>query len=157
MIAVRRVAEEDAPQVRKLIDEVFHAEFPGEDRGFAYEDLDNPVASYGGKRDTFLVAECSGGIVGTVAIKEDDRNTAFLRRVFVRKEYRGKGYGQRLLDEAVAFCRDHHYKRIRFHGTDRMKTALQLCKRNGFEEKDIHLAADLTMVILEKNLNSHHA
>ncbi|MBN1676861.1 MAG: GNAT family N-acetyltransferase [Kiritimatiellae bacterium] len=152
MIAIRRVEPGDSAHVKALIEGILNTEFPEESKAFDYPDLNDPAAYYAGKRDVFYVAQRDGQIVGTVAVKEDDRNTALLRRVFVRKEFRNKGYGKKLLAKALQFCEEHHYRQVMFHGTDRMETALQLCLKNGFEEEDITLSSDLKMVLLRKTL-----
>jgi GNAT superfamily N-acetyltransferase len=156
MVSIRKVKARDADEVKGLISGILESEFPGEERAYAYQDLDAPHRYYAGKRDVFYVAENDGHIVGTIAIKEDDPTTALLRRVFVGSGYRGKGYGLKLLKKAIRFCEGRRYKKILFHGTDRMETALKLCLSNGFKEKDIILNSDLKIVILEKSLNNNH-
>jgi len=151
-IDIRRVTPEDAPAVREIIEGILIDEFPSEKDAYAYQDLDDPARYYGGKRDVFFVAERDGQIIGTIAVKEDDRDTALLRRVFVRKPFRGRGYGKRLLDKAIEFCGQHRYKRLMFHGTDRMHTALKLCQSNGFQREAITLLSDLKMVLLKRAL-----
>lgn len=152
MISIRKVESKDTAHVREVVEGILNTEFPSERAAYVYQDLDDPAAYYGGKRDVFYVAEKEGRIIGTIAVKEDDKNTALLRRVFVQKPYRGKGYGKRLLEEAMGFCQQHRYKQVMFHGTDKMKTALRLCQKYGFEEEDIKLGSSLKMVMLKKTL-----
>ena len=40
---------------------------------------------------------------GTIGIKEESKNVAILRRLFVSPNYRGKGYGLALIDKALDF------------------------------------------------------
>ena len=105
----------------------------------------------------FLVAEKDGVIVGTVAIKEDGRDVALLRRVFVHPDHRGKGYGTTLLNKALAFCFDHQYKTVTFRGTDKMRSAVQLCLKNGFREDDVSEFDDIKLLILSKTLEGAEA
>jgi GNAT superfamily N-acetyltransferase len=151
-IEIRQIKAEDINDVRKLIDDVMEGEFSKEKAAYAYNDLDDPSIHYGGERETFLVAEEDGIIVGTVAIKQDGPDTALLRRIFVRREYRGKGYGERLLSKAMEFCFANNYKNVTFRGTDRMQNALKLCLKNGFERETVADLGDFNLVALSKKL-----
>jgi GNAT superfamily N-acetyltransferase len=152
MVEIRKIKAEDAEQVKSLIAGIMGTEFAKDEPAFDLRDLENLPSSYGGKRDLFLVAEKEGKIVGTTAVKEDDADVALLRRIFVEKECRGKGYGTRLLNKALAFCFDHRYKTVNFRGTSRMQTALALCLKNGFEQADISELGDTQLVLLTKDI-----
>ena len=152
MVDVRRIKPEERDQVRDLITSVMQEEFPQESPAYEYRDLDDVLAHYSGDRETFLVAEQDGAIIGTVAIKEDGPDTALLRRIFVHKDYRGRGYGKRLLRSAMEFCFERQYKNVTFRGTDRMQNALQLCLKSGFEEQDVAELGDFNLILLAKKL-----
>ena len=151
-IEIRQIKAEDINDVRKLIDDVMEGEFSKEKAAYANNDLDDPSIHNGGERETLLVAEEDGIIVGTVAIKQDGPDTALLRRIFVRREYRGKGYGERLLSKAMEFCFANNYKNVTFRGTDRMQNALKLCLKNGFERETVADLGDFNLVALSKKL-----
>lgn len=152
MILIRKMRLDDTSGVKSLIQNIMGTEFAAESGAYALHDIDDPVRYYSGKKDIFLVAEKDGDIIGTVAIKEDTPNTALLRRVFVRKDYRGQGYGEKLLSQALAFCFEHDYETVTFRGTDKMQGALKLCLKQGFQEKDIAVTDDFKMFILTKKL-----
>ncbi len=133
---IRPVKNSDVPRVMKLIKTILESEFGKEASVYPQIDLYDLEVSYGGERDCFFVAEMNGQLVGTVGIKEEDEKVALLRRVFVDTKYRGKGYGLRLLDKAVEFCKKKSYKKISFQGTSRMAMALALCRKRGFQETD---------------------
>ncbi len=157
MVAIRKIAHEDAEKVRGLISEIMQGEFAEESAAYSLQDLEDPVQYYGGNNDVFLVAEKNGKIIGTVAIKEDAPGTALLRRMFVRKEFRGKGYGDKLMNSAVEFCFEHGYQNVIFRGTDRMRQAHKLCLKQGFEEEDILAIDDFKMFVLTKKLSQANA
>ncbi len=152
MISIRQIKPSDNDQVRELIEEIMRDEFVSAQGAYARHDLENPAAYYSGPKDTFLVAEKEGRIVGTVAIKEDSPTTALLRRVFVRKEFRGRGYGDMLLRKALEFCFDRHYQNVNFRGTDKMQQALKLCLHQGFHEEDVVATDAFKMFVLTKKL-----
>lgn len=153
MINIRPLQADDKEDVKSLIDSIMGREFSNERQAYAYQDLDDPIEHYSGDRDLFLVAEKDGRIVGTVAIKEDGPNSALLRRIFVHEDYRGKGYGEKLLSKAMEFCFDHNYKNVSFRGTDRMQNALKICIRNGFAQEDVADFDDFKLIVLRKELS----
>jgi len=152
MPEIRKIRRSDEAAVKALIHGVLENEFPGDSRAYSYEDLDDLVDHYDGKGEVFFVAEKDGRLVGTVGIKRDGPETAMLRRIFVEKRHRGKGYGEKLLDAAIRFCTEQKYDRITFRGTNRMQTAIQLCTKKGFETDGISELGDLDLVILSKKL-----
>lgn len=134
-IKIRNYKDEDKDQVIKLITSILKSEFDLEKETYADFDLKNITEVYGGKRDMFLVAVIGHTIIGTIAIKEDDHNTALLRRVFVSSEFRGVGLGRKLIVKAIEFCEKNNYGVINFCSTDKMTAANNLCKRNGFTRR----------------------
>ena len=68
----------------------------------------NPV------HDGFWLAMMDDKIVGAVAVDGNEAKTsgARLRWFIVDPEYQGRGVGQRLLEEAVAFCRRANIRRV---------------------------------------------
>ena len=152
MISIRHATDADSAAARSLIESVMVGEFQMTNGMAASPDLVKLSDSYGGKRDLFMVAEKDGEIIGTVAIKEDSQEVALLRRIFIHKDHRGKGYGDSLLSEALDYCAEQGYQTVMFRGTDQMKTAIRLCSSRGFEEDDVAVIGDMTMVIMSKTL-----
>ena len=152
MVHIRKICPRDTPQVKQLIGGILEKEFATEHQAYAGRDLDDPARYYGGRKDIFLVAEKDGAIIGTVAIKEDAPDTALLRRIFLNKEFRGQGYGEKLLQKALAFCFEQQYQNVTFRGTATMQAALQLCLKQGFQETDVAEMNALKMHVLTKRL-----
>ncbi len=132
---IRAFKESDGVQVRSLISSTMRNEFGMELRAYPEDDLNDISGSYGGKGDTFFVAVQDKNIIGTVAIKEEDKRVALLRRLFVHPKYRKKGYGLKLIEAAIDFCKRQRYRVIVFRSTDRMSRANSLCERMGFIER----------------------
>lgn len=132
---IRRFNLRDKDEVKKLICDILKNEFAMDERAFTYSDLDSIPKVYGGKKEIFFVADENGKIVGTVGIKEESKNVAILRRLFVKPNSRGKGYGLALIDKALDFCRNNGYRQILFHSSARMKAAIGLCLKRGFKEQ----------------------
>jgi len=90
--------------------------------------------------DGFWLAMVDDKIVGAVAIdgKEVKTSGARLRWFIVAPDYQGRGVGQRLLGEAIAFCRKANIRRVYLHSFAGLDAARHLYERSGFvlrEEK----------------------
>lgn len=133
---LRTFKREDAEGVKTLILGILTKEYPFDKSAYSDSDLETIGETYGGKRETFFVIIENGDLVGTVGIKEESDTEALLRRLFVDLKHRGRGYGSKLLEKAIEFCRQHGYKRIYFRCTDRMSQAMRLCMKSGFKETD---------------------
>lgn len=133
---IRKFAEPDGAKVKELILSILEKEYPFDRAAYSNTDLENIGATYGGPQDTFFVIEKDNKIIATAGIKEDTRGTALLRRVFVDPNERQKGYGSKLLDEAIKFCKEAGYKQLVFRATGKMINAIELCKKKNFKETE---------------------
>ena len=133
---VRALKKEDCDKAKDLILSVLTKEYPFDKSAYSDSDLHDLSGTYNGKRETFFVLEEGGTIIGTVGIKEEAKDLALLRRLFVNPTHRKKGYGDMLINEALKFCRDKGYKEVVFRTTSRMTQAMELCKKKGFKKKE---------------------
>ena len=147
MMKVRSFHAGDEDAVKQLISSILNKEFQLEKKIYSDTDLDMISEVYSGERNAFLIGEVDHHIVGTVAVKEDDRHTALLRRLYVDPAHRGKNYGSRLLEEALVFCREKGYKKVVFRGTVSMSVALRLIQKKGFWETERIHFGEIEMVL----------
>lgn len=86
----------------------------------------------------FWGAKYDGQLVGTIALIAIDGSGGALRKMFVRKEYRGKelGVAQCLLDELVAYCKQNNITAIYLGTVDMLKAAHRFYEKNGFTRLD---------------------
>ncbi len=143
---IRPFEPKDTEPVKTLISSIITNEFPELIKAYSIDDLDNIPKCYGKKRETFLVLENGDKLVGTAAIKEEDKDTAFLRRLFVAPSFRKRGYGKSLIENAVKFCKQQHYKQIIFQGNEKMIAALRLCAKYGFKEQEAAVIDNLAIL-----------
>lgn len=95
-------------------------------------DLDSIFKTYfsGG---CFWVAESSPGqIIGTAAIRRVSSDEAELKRLRVRKDYRRKGIGTRLLDLCISFCVREGYAKLVLDTASVFQEAISLYQSKGF-------------------------
>ena len=137
---IRTFKESDADQTRELISRILKEECSLESDVSKEDDLDDFKKAYSNTKETLLVAEEESKIIGVISIKQEEDDTALIRRLFVHPGYRGRNYDQILLHRAIDFSKISGYKNVSFRATDQMKEAINLCLRNGFKqinEKDL--------------------
>jgi GNAT superfamily N-acetyltransferase len=85
-------------------------------------------------RDGFWTLCKSGRVEGGIAIdgiKAETEGT-HLRWFILSPEVRGQGYGNKLMEEAVSFCRKNHYKRVYLWTFEGLHPARHLYEKFGF-------------------------
>ncbi|MCD6093982.1 MAG: GNAT family N-acetyltransferase [Candidatus Omnitrophica bacterium] len=135
---IRRFRAQDNQKVKRFINSILKKEFPGLASVYSENDLKDIKRHYSGKREGFFVAIDNDKIIGTGGIKEDDKveNKALLRRIFIHPNYRRKGYGLKILDKAIEFCKAQGYSTIIFRSTSKMSAANNLVRKRGFVERE---------------------
>lgn len=68
------------------------------------------VDQFDQETDCLNILECNGVPAGSIAIKKVGDSTAQLRFFMLEPEMRQRGYGNRLMDMALDFCRNKNYK-----------------------------------------------
>jgi GNAT superfamily N-acetyltransferase len=78
-------------------------------------------------------------LIGTIALINTGHNAGALRKMFVKKEYRGKdlGVAQKLLEILLQFCRDKQITDVYLGTVEMLKAAHRFYERNGFVLTDI--------------------
>ena len=88
------------------------------------------------EKECILIPEIQGKPMGSIAIAKFDDETAQLRYFLLEPEARGLGLGNRLADEALAFCRRAGYKRVFLITIDLLTSARAIYKSKGFQLVD---------------------
>jgi GNAT superfamily N-acetyltransferase len=100
--------------------------------GYVAAGLGEFAKAFDARRDCLWLAEEDGRLLGSVAIAGLDGVTAQLRWFLVHPEARGSGLGGRLLDAAVAFCRERGFRSLFLWTISELKAAAHLYQRAGF-------------------------
>lgn len=84
----------------------------------------------------FWGAFINGELVGSIALVKFDDKAGAVRKMFVKKEFRGKelNIAQELLDVLISFCRNTGIERIYLGTVDILKAAIRFYERNYFLE-----------------------
>ena len=119
------------------------------DRKLDY-DLDNPDKYYNNRGGMFYLLLDNEKVIGTAAVKKLDDKTAALKRLYVNKNYRGKGLGLQLFTEALDFCRENKIAKVVLDTNIKQKAAQKLYEKNGFKIDRVDKNTIFMSKILEK-------
>ena len=90
---------------------------------------------------SFWGAFINGELVGTIALVKFDEKAAAIRKMFVKKKFRGKEHGiaQKLLETLIAYCQKNGIEEVYLGTVSILKAALRFYERNHFEiiEKEL--------------------
>ena len=67
-------------------------------------DLDDINGYYLGSGGVFFIGIVDGKVVGTAGVRKLDRNLCEIRRIYLKKAFRNKGYGKQLFRTALDFA-----------------------------------------------------
>jgi len=83
---------------------------------------------------SFWGAFIDGELVGTIALVKFDEKAAAIRKMFVKKEFRGKEYGiaQKLLETLIAYCQKNGIDEVYLGTVSILEAALRFYERNYF-------------------------
>jgi GNAT superfamily N-acetyltransferase len=106
-------------------------------------------------RDGFWIAAENDRILGSIAIDgiKADSVGAHLRWFIVAPECRGLGVGNRLIKEAVDFCRRKGYRRIYLWTFQGLDPARHLYEKHGFRLAEEHGGAQWGVTVKEQRFD----
>ncbi len=137
MFSIRKFRNEDTKEVIRVITtglkQPFHCKKKDLGEGLI-NNLSDIQKNYFGKGGTFFVGEYKGKVVGTVAILPETKTSARLKRMFLYKKYRGKGFGSKLYDFAEKWCKKQGYKKIILSTYPHFKEAIKMYESKGYKK-----------------------
>ena len=107
-----------------------------------FQDFENELATlpgdYAEPRGAILVAQVDGAVAGCCALRpldsSDYANAAEMKRLYVRKAFRGFGLGRQLVEATLDAARRAGYASVLLDTLDDMESARALYTELGFEE-----------------------
>lgn len=132
-----RLGEE--PLIRAMIESVLA------DYGMPYDqnpddfELDNLPAAYAHPAECFFVLEDSetGRVLGTSGLKRLSNDLAEIRKMYLRPELRGQGFGRQLMTRMLEHARRAGYRRVTLETNHELAEACRLYDRFGFRKRPI--------------------
>jgi putative acetyltransferase len=129
-------APADVDEVRSLFAEYARAV----DEPCCFAGFERELAELPSGYRVLLLAQDQGAVAGCVALRELDRGTAEMKRLYVRPSHRGRGIGRALAKAAIAAAREAGYERIVLDSLPKMHAALVLYRELAFREVPPYLA-----------------
>lgn len=138
MITIKEFSNENTDDIFDMILEIQVNEFNITIDRSGQPDLGSIKDFYQTGKGNFWIAEADSIIIGTAALKDIGDNSAALRKMFVKREYRGSGMNiSRLLLESVfKWGRERGIEKIFLGTTEKFKAAHRFYEKNGFSEID---------------------
>ncbi len=109
-----------------------------------------------------LVADIGGKVVGYIAVMDMDRETSKIVSLAVKKEFRRRGIGTKLLSTAIERCRERGKKRVMLEVRVSNYPAQNLYKKIGFKIVDVipnyyQDGEDAYLMVLDLNQSTQEA
>jgi GNAT superfamily N-acetyltransferase len=139
--AVHLITPQQAEDMAKVRD-VFEEYAAGLGVALDFQDfeseLDSLPGDYAAPRGALLLALIEGQVAGCCALRPIDNvdyaNAAEMKRLYVRKAFRGFGLGRQLAEAILDAARAAGYHSVLLDTLDEMEAARQLYAELGFEE-----------------------
>lgn len=105
----------------------------------------------------FWGAFLNENLVGTIALINTDHKAAAIRKMFVKKEFRGKELliSQQLLDTLKKYCMEKKINNLFLGTVDILKAAHRFYEKNGFERLTKDQLPDYFPAMMGENVYYH--
>jgi len=130
----RRATNKDTDLVRNIIFKILHEYELKTDTQKTDSDISDIDANYNNNKGIFeLLEDDFGNALATVGLFNIDNETCELRKMYLVKSRRGKGYGKLLLSHALENAKELGYKKVVLETASVLKEAIGLYKSFGFK------------------------
>lgn len=86
------------------------------------------------QKQIYLIAYARHQAAGCGGIKEYDKNTGELKRIYVRKEYRGQGIAHRICNQLEQKAVQRNYKQLVLETGTKQPESIGLYRKMGYHE-----------------------
>jgi len=132
-VQLRPADDGDLPVLCELFEMgVLEGQVPDNDTGADIENFREAYEADDGMSG-FWVAVYEGAVVGMVGVQKHDDNVAEIRRLRVRPDLRRLGIGSRLMERAIAFCRERDYLKVILDTRVEQEPAIRIFRKFGFQ------------------------
>src|SRR5436190_1622034 len=131
-LAIRAALDSDAPQIVRLIGDIWAEYGCVLDTGIEEQYLLSPAEYFHARGGEFWVVEAADRIIATVAVMMIEDHMAELKSLYVHHEYRGAGLGERLTRLAMDKALKQGADKMMLWTDTRFASAHRLYERLGF-------------------------
>ena len=132
--SISELQPSDQSEAKKFVLDILLKEFGFPPHPVWDADLDDPDSRYKKNGGIFYIMKDGEKIIGTVALFPHSKKEIELKRMYLNPQYRGKGLGKMLIEKALAFAKDKHYKKVVLDTWERLESAQSLYRKYGFKE-----------------------
>ena len=137
MFVIKEYEEKYNKKINDFVISIYVDEYGFEEHRFGIEKEDNSIyVKQGG--NFWIAVDENDNIIGTIAIYKHNEQDIELKRLYVRKDYRGRGLSKALYEKAINSCKENKFKKI-FLGTyDRLETAIHFYLKRRIQRDRIY-------------------
>jgi putative acetyltransferase len=131
-LAIRTARNSDRSAIEQLVFGVLIEYGLGPEPHGVDTDLHDIERNYAGGLFDVLI-DSKGEIVGTIGLYRCSQNQCELRKMYLAQPVRGKGWGRRLLEHALAKSRELGFSRVTLETATVLREAVRLYESYGFK------------------------
>lgn len=132
-LVLRAASDADTEAVRSVVFGVLREYGLDPDPGSTDADLVSIEQSYFARGGRFDVLADGDRVVGSVGLYPVGGGMCELRKMYLRREYRGAGWGRRMLEHAIHEARARGFRTLVLETASVLKEAMALYKSAGFK------------------------
>ncbi len=132
-VRLRPAEDSDLPVLLELLAMgVPEGAAPDRDTGTDIRDFRTTYVAEDG-RGGLWVAVCENDVIGMVGVLRRDESVAQIRRLRVHPAMRRRGIGSKLMERAIAFCRERDYLKVILDTRIEEEPAIRIFRKFGFQ------------------------
>ena len=132
-VTLRLAGDAEHNAVRELFEAgLIEGLVPDNDTGADIENLQEAYFADDGKSGLW-VAEFDNQVIGMIGVQNTSEGEAEIRRLRVRQDFRRRGVGAKLMEQALGFCRRHGYLKVILDVRIERGPAIALFEKFGFQ------------------------
>lgn len=105
------------------------------------------------KNNHFLVAKIDGKWAGTIHIASRETEVEF--GIIVRPKYRKQGIADAMIDEAITWARNRHYKDLYMHCISWNRPIKRLCEKHGLTPRNMMGDSEANLELTPSNWGTY--
>jgi len=130
---LRPATNADCEQIRDLVYRVLAEYGFRPDPGCTDADLTDIEQAYFAHGGAFYVLESQdSSVIGAYGLYRMDEHTCELRKMYLHRDFRGRGLGKRLLEDALTQARELGFTKVALETASVLKEAIALYQSYGF-------------------------
>ncbi len=120
------------------------------------QELQKMPEYYGPPQGALVLLQHENKPVGCIGLKGVSAEEGEIKRLYLKKQVRGKGYGKALLNKIIKIAHEKNYRKLKLDTLPAMETAIRMYQHYGFKETTPQIAeSDNSVRFFELNLEDH--